>query len=154
MSSCSIDVFILNLAAAILTSPHSQVGGSEFLKSDFGGSEIEFEGSMQIFGTQGSVQFQATPVHNHNYVRNCTVLFNRNGECLLWTFGAYTPCPDTPDAIQFSDVKIYTPGSNSVVCGQPIQHWQAQGLLPNVTNHMLPSSATAIVDMARGVLGV
>jgi hypothetical protein len=93
-------------------------------------------------------------VSSHNYVHNCTVLFSRSGENLLWWPIGENPCPNASNAIRFADMKIYNPTGDSTVCGQSVQHWQAQGFLPNVSNHVLPSSAATVVDMARGVLGV
>jgi hypothetical protein len=133
-----------------------QVGGF-YLKSDFGGSDIEYEGGLHIsggIGTPGgavaSRQYQPIPSPQLNYVRNCTLIHGVDGENLQ----NYAPCPNSSSAIQFSDVRIYTPSGTTTVCKLPLEHWQAQGALKSVTAEVLPKSAEEVVDMARDVLGV
>jgi hypothetical protein len=72
-----------------------QVGGF-YLKSDFGGSEIEYEGGLHVSGGIGSNglasrQYQPIPSPNLNFVRNCTLMhFGSGGSEDLQSPGA--PC--------------------------------------------------------------
>ena len=133
-----------------------QVGGF-YLKSDFGGSEIEYEGGLHVSGGIGSNglasrQYQPIPSPNLNFVRNCTLMhFGKGGSEDLQSFG---PCPNSSSAIQFSDTRIYNPSGKTTVCKLPLEYWQAQGTLKSVTVEVLPTSADEIVGVARNVLGV
>jgi hypothetical protein len=98
-----------------------QVGGF-YLKSGFGGSEIEHEGGLHVSGGIGSNglasrQYQPIPSPNPDFaVRNCTLTlmhFGKGGSEDLQSFG---PCPNSSSAIQFSDTKIYNPSGKTTVC--------------------------------------
>lgn len=122
-----------------------------FLKSDFGGSEIEYEDNLLIWGGQ-SDQFQEIPTSNNNRVTNCTILATSAGENLQ----RLAPCPDASNPIQFTNMDILVPAAGleqSTVCKKPIGYWQEQGLLKTVAVKPLPASADEIVQMARNTLG-
>ena len=59
------------------------------MKSDFGGSEIEFERNMVINGGQSN-QYQSIPPGNLNHVKNCTIVAKSAGENLQ----GRAPCPN------------------------------------------------------------
>jgi hypothetical protein len=135
------------------TSP--RITGS-FLKSDFSGHSIEFDGNLGIF-SGASNQYQAVPPAFPNSVHGCTTLVKTYSQ-----FSDYIidhVCPNTTDWPAIYNNTYLSPTAataNATVCGLTVPEWQAAvpGVLGGIESSAYPANFTpdAVVAMARTTL--
>ena len=119
-----------------------------FLKSDYSGHSIEFEGDLSVFGGPSN-QYQAVPPAFPNSVHDSVMISKTDGDILFQEV-----CPNETDWPKVYNIKLYSPTAHATVCGQPLAYWQAQGKLANVTQATLPKSSALILSWARQTLGM
>lgn len=124
-----------------------------FLKSDFSGHDIEYDGDFGVF-VGASNQYQRVPSAHRNSVHDCTILSESDGDNLA----SLTPstCNGSFDDFpRIYNIRVYSPSATTTVCGETIAAMQGKGLLKNVTagllSHWTPGS---VVERAKQVLGM
>ena len=122
-----------------------------FLKSDFSGHDIEYDGDLGIF-VHESNQYQPVPATHLNVEHDCTIVSATDGEN-LFSLTADT-CANLTDFPDVYNVRVYSPSASTTVCRKSIAAWQALGKLRNVTAAPLPADAATIVGWARAKLGM
>jgi hypothetical protein len=119
-----------------------------FLKSDYSGHSIEYDGDLGVF-TGPSNQYQPVPADYPNAVHDCKMISETDGDNLISQV-----CPNATDWPDVQYVEVFSPSAKTTVCGQPLEAWQAQGKLETVTAARLPPDAATIVAWSRATLGM
>ena len=122
-----------------------------FLKSDFSGHDIEYDGDLGVF-VGSSNQYQAVPTNHPNSVRNSVMVSSSDGEN-LWSFGVMDCANLTWPNLD--NVSVYSPSARTTICGLSLAEWQAQGKpVHNVSTAPLPPNAETIIRWARKALNI
>ena len=124
-----------------------------FLKSDFKGHSIEYDGDLGVF-TGPSNQYQAVPPSSLNSVHDCTIVSGQRSPDNLFSLTPATCNGTTKDFPVLYDIQVYCPGARSEICGEPVAAVSREGRIRNVTALPLRLTAEDVVSWARATLGI
>ena len=125
-----------------------------FLKSDFKGHSIEYDGDLGVF-VGPSNQYQAVPPTNLNSVHDCTIISPGNAANTIFSLTPETCNGTTRDFPRLFDIRVYCPGAESTLCGESLAAMAKGGRIRNVTALPLADITTeSIVSRAWQTLGM